>query len=147
MEAVPCGSLADICNIDEFDCIGIDEGQFFPDLVSWCEACANRGKVVIVAALDGDYQRRPFGPVLHLVPLAEDVCKLTAVCMRCHQPASFSQKLVLSAAESVVDIGGAEKYRAVCRTCFFTEHTEDAVPVTPSRVSPVSLSKPTFSPR
>ena len=26
----------------EFDVIGIDEGQFFPDIVNWCEEMANR---------------------------------------------------------------------------------------------------------
>ena len=40
----------------EFDVIGIDEGQFFPDLVPWCEQMANRGKIVLVAALDGTFQ-------------------------------------------------------------------------------------------
>ena len=40
----------------EYDVIGIDEGQFFPDLVAWCEQMANRGKIVLVAALDGTFQ-------------------------------------------------------------------------------------------
>ncbi|CAM4553948.1 unnamed protein product [Lepidochelys kempii] len=38
--------------------IGIDEGQFFPDIVEFCEAMANAGKTVIVAALDGTFQRK-----------------------------------------------------------------------------------------
>ena len=40
----------------EYDVIGIDEGQFFPDLVAWCEQMANSGKIVLVAALDGTFQ-------------------------------------------------------------------------------------------
>lgn len=56
--------------------IGIDEGQFvslirhyvlcivivcfpqFPDIVEFCEEMANAGKTVIVAALDGTFQRK-----------------------------------------------------------------------------------------
>jgi thymidine kinase len=38
--------------------LGIDEGQFFPDIVSFCEDMANAGKLVIVAALDGTFQRK-----------------------------------------------------------------------------------------
>lgn len=33
--------------------IGIDEGQFFPDIVEFSEHAANAGKIVIIAALDG----------------------------------------------------------------------------------------------
>ena len=49
--------------------IGIDEGQFFADLVGWCESMANKGKIVLVAALDGTFQRKPFYYILSLVPL------------------------------------------------------------------------------
>ena len=45
---------------------------------------ANAGKIVVIAALDGTYQRSGFGNVLQLIPLAERVVKLTAVCMRCY---------------------------------------------------------------
>merc|ERR1711970_450559 len=44
---------------EEFDVIGIDEGQFFPDII-WAEKMANLGKIVVIAALDGTYQREPF---------------------------------------------------------------------------------------
>jgi hypothetical protein len=33
----------------EFDVFGIDEGQFFPDLVPFCEEQASHGKVCRVA--------------------------------------------------------------------------------------------------
>ena len=29
----------------EYDVIGIDEGQFFPDVVIWCEEMANRSTI------------------------------------------------------------------------------------------------------
>lgn len=54
---------------------------------------ANAGKTVIVAALDGTFQRKPFGPILNLVPMAESVVKLKAVCMVCFKDAAFSKRL------------------------------------------------------
>lgn len=50
-------------------------------------------KTVIVAALDGTYQRKPFGTVLDLIPLAENVVKLSAVCMICFRDAAFSKRI------------------------------------------------------
>lgn len=68
------------------------QGQFFPDIVDFCEAQANAGRTVIVSALDGDFRRKPFGRILELVPMAERVDKLTAVCVKCCG-ASFSSAL------------------------------------------------------
>ena len=50
--------------------VGIDEGQFFPDVVKFCETAANLGKTVLVAALDGTFERKPFGNIIDLVPFA-----------------------------------------------------------------------------
>lgn len=57
------------------------------------EKWANQGKVVIIAALDGDFQRQPFGSILSLIPLAETVIKLSAVCTRCRKDAAFTRRL------------------------------------------------------
>ena len=119
MSTILLGDLP--CSGDEFDVIGIDEGQFFPDVVPWCEAMANKGKIVLVAALDGTFQRKPFCDVLCLVPLAEEVIKLSAVCMGCFQDASFSKRIVLDEGETVEVIGGTDKYMAVCRGCYFSQ--------------------------
>jgi hypothetical protein len=59
LQATSCSKLADIgLAWREYDVVGIDEGQFFPDLLSFCETVANAGKVVVVAALDGTFQRK-----------------------------------------------------------------------------------------
>ena len=42
----------------DYKVIGIDEGQFFSDIVPFCEDMANLGKTVVVAALDGTFQRK-----------------------------------------------------------------------------------------
>lgn len=69
---------------------------------------ANRGKIVIVAALDGTFQRKPFGNILELVPLAEEVTKLNSVCTSCGNDASFSKRI--GSEVEVEVIGGADKY-------------------------------------
>ena len=46
----------------------------------YAERWANGGKIVIVAALDGTFQRKPFNQILQLVPLAEEVSTLAAHC-------------------------------------------------------------------
>ncbi|XP_040041839.2 thymidine kinase, cytosolic [Gasterosteus aculeatus] len=117
MEAVPASCLGEMRPLALAACvIGIDEGQFFPDTVEFCEEMANLGKTVIVAALDGTFQRKPFGNILNLIPLAESVVKLHAVCMQCYKEAAYTKRI--GAEKEVEVIGGADKYQAVCRTCY-----------------------------
>lgn len=117
MLAVPATKLSDVSSlVDNYDVIAIDEGQFFPDLVEFSEAAANASKVVIIAALDGDFRRKPFGRVLELIPMAERVDKLTAVCTSCYRDACFTKRTVAST--EIELIGGAESYQPVCRTCY-----------------------------
>jgi thymidine kinase len=124
LSAIPAERLEDVYQqVKNMDVVGIDEGQFFPDIVAFSERLANEGKIVIVAALDGTFQRKPFGTVLELVPLAESVHKLSAVCMECFNPAAFSKRI--GSDQRVQVIGGAETYLAVCRRCFLS------LPVTP----------------
>lgn len=114
--AFPHMELQAFQDAHQYDVIGVDEGQFFSDLVPFCEQMANAGKIVVVAALDGTFQRKPFGPVLDLIPMAESIVKLTAVCMMCHSNAAFTRRL---GSETQVElIGGSESYISVCRKCF-----------------------------
>jgi len=103
-----------------------DEGQFFPDIVHFSDYWASRGKVVIVAALDATFERKPFMSILDLIPLAEQVIKLTAVCMLCHRDASFTKRIGSETAVEV--IGGADKYLSTCRACFALEAQKPASP-------------------
>lgn len=117
MEAVSANCLADVRPLALKACvIGIDEGQFFPDTVPFAEEMANLGKIIIVAALDGTFQRKAFGNILNLVPLAESVVKLHAVCMQCYKEAAYTKRI--GTEKEVEVIGGADKYQAVCRKCY-----------------------------
>jgi thymidine kinase len=104
----------------KFDVLAIDEGQFFSDLVDFCNTAADAGKIVMVSALDGDYRRKPFGQICELVPYCESVDKLTAVCMMCHdQPACFTRRTVNVEQQEL--IGGADMYLATCRECYMKQ--------------------------
>ena len=72
------------------------------DIARFAEKWANEGKVVIIAALVGTFQRRPFPAVLELLALAEAVEKLHSVCDGCGADASFTQRL---GTESAVEVG------------------------------------------
>lgn len=106
--------------INAYQVIGIDEGQFMEDLVEFCTKWSDAGKIVIVAALDSTFQRKPFGSVIELIPVAEHVDKLTAVCVICGNDASFSHRLPGNGTE-VEKIGGSDLYQALCRGCFLSK--------------------------
>ena len=61
--------------------IGIDEAQFFPDLRTFVLRAEVDHKILILAGLDGDSERRPFGQILDCIPLCDTVTKLTAMDM------------------------------------------------------------------
>lgn len=98
------------------DVIAIDEGQFMPDLQEFCRRACARGKLVLVAALDGTYTREPFGSVCALVPFAERVDKLCAVCGVCGRDAPFTRRLTRDT--SVIVVGSDDMYVPVCRACY-----------------------------
>jgi len=54
------------------------------------EKAANDGKIVIISALDGTFLRTGFESILQLIPKAEKVKKLAAICKQCNQSAYFT---------------------------------------------------------
>ena len=97
--------------------VGIDEGQFFDkELVAVANELADRGLRVIIAGLDQDYMGKPFEPMPQLLAIAEYITKTHAICVRCGQPANYSQRTFES--EDRVAVGAGGMYEARCRRCF-----------------------------
>jgi thymidine kinase len=99
--------------------IFIDEAQFFSDLYDFVKVSVEiYHKDVVVIGLDGDSDRQNFGQIHTLIPLADDITKLKAVCCTCKDgtPGIFSKKIINSSEQ--VDIGSTDKYSAVCRECY-----------------------------
>jgi thymidine kinase len=102
--------------VDGYDVIGIDEGQFFVDLVEYAELFANIGKEVFVSALSSNFKREAWSNVANLIPKCEFIHKCYAICIHCGEHADFSKRTTKSMDEK--DIGGKDKYDAVCRSCY-----------------------------
>ncbi len=108
--------------VEHADVIAVDEAQFLDDDLPHVVAfLADRGKRVIVAALDQDFRGEPFGSIPQVMATAEFVDKLQAICARCGAPASRTQRLIdgLPAGEHdpLIKVGGTESYEARCRSC------------------------------
>lgn len=104
--------------IMESNTIIIDEAQFFPDLVEFVLYLVETlSKEVIVVGLDGDADRKPFGKLLNLVPLADKVTKITALCSECGDgtEALFTFCKKASEKHDQIQVGGADMYMPLCR--------------------------------
>jgi thymidine kinase len=97
--------------------IGIDESQFFgEDIIEVVLTLLRQRKKIIASGLDLDYRGKPFGPVPHLIALADRVDKLLAVCRKCGSDfASRTQRTVQSSEQILV---GDNEYEARCIDCF-----------------------------
>ncbi len=99
------------------DVIGLDEAQFFDEsIVEVANILANQGKRVIIAGLDMDFKGLPFGPMPHVMSIAEYVTKVHAVCISCGGVANYSYRT--AADQSTVLLGETDTYEARCRACF-----------------------------
>ena len=98
--------------------IVIEEAQFFKDLYQFVyQAVDVCGKDVLVVGLDGDSERRPFGRIAEIIPLCDKITKLAAMCKRCGDgtPAIFTHRHRKDADTSVIKVGEANTYEALCR--------------------------------
>ena len=115
---VPVASASALIALaDEADVVGVDEAQFFDaHLPQVCERLAEDGKRVIAAGLDMDFRGRPFGPMPHLLAVAEYITKVHAICAQCGTLATHSYRKTVEA--DTILLGSADRYEARCRHCF-----------------------------
>ena len=111
--------------LKQYDVIGIDEGQFFADLVEVCEELSLMGKIILIAALNGDFRMEPFPVIQRIISKADKIKLLKAYCFNCHKDAKFSLRIVQS--NETVLIGAGEAYKPACREChvFFSKQREN----------------------
>lgn len=137
-------------DVSDYSYIGIDESQFFDDLVPtvthWVK---NLNKIVYCAGLDGSYEIKTFGHLLELIPLSNSVVKLLAKCHYCLKESFINNDLASSNNyyvgrrivdapytlkiggeindESCIEVGGKDKYVPVClyHYKFYSHHDKD----------------------
>lgn len=124
-DAVAIGSVSElIAKVDkDTNFVGIEEVQFFSsEIIPFLVKLADKGVDVVVAGLDQDFRRLPFGPVPELMAIADDVVKLHAICMNCGAIASHTYRSIDGKPAHVDDplilIGATESYEARCRRCY-----------------------------
>ena len=131
VEAVPIAHAREILSLTDADTdvVAIDEVQFFDwEIAVVCNALADHGKRVILAGLDTDFRAEPFGPMPLLMAQAEQVDKLSAICVVCGGPASRTQRLIdghpARFDDPVIKVGANEMYEARCRHCHVVPREE-----------------------
>jgi thymidine kinase len=103
--------------LDQVEVVGIDEVQWLSDsIIPLTVELVHLGKRVVMAGLDTTFAAEPFGPVPNLMAIADEVTKLSAVCMVCGAPAIHTQRLGQS--QELVVVGAAGLYEARCRAHF-----------------------------
>mgnify|MGYP003972997603 FL=1 len=103
-------------NLEKFQNILIDEGQFFDDLNLIIDLVDVFKKHVYVFGLDGDYNRKKFGKILDLIPYCDKITKLHSICGKCKGPGLFSHRIINNDDQKL--IGSDNEYISLCRNCY-----------------------------
>lgn len=103
--------------IQNADVLLINEGQFFEDLVENIEKWLNENKKIYISGLDGDFERKKFGPILDLIPICDKVEKLNSLCGICKDGTRgvFSLRTTQEKKQTLI---GSSNYIPVCRFCY-----------------------------
>ena len=103
----------------------IDEAQFYSDLYPFLDTELRKGnnsnpKTFIVAGLSSDYKMKPIGDIIKLVPLANEIVKLSAICVYCKDgtPASFNKLISIKEVDQIA-VGAENMYAPCCRKHFY----------------------------
>lgn len=118
VEAIKTDKLIEVINTPDFtscEVVGIDEGQFFGDLLEFIKLAESHNKIIIISGLDGDSERKPFGQILDCIPYCDEVVKLNAMDMvdRDGTPGIFTKRV--SENKDHILVGTTDCFIAVSR--------------------------------
>ena len=117
-KALLCENLTEIfIELINYDVIGIDEGQFFSDLLNICDALSRLGKIIFVSALSSNDKMKPYDNVSKLIPFVDKIKLMKTYCFFCHKQAGFNLKVNKS--KRKFSERNNEDYKPVCKNCFF----------------------------
>lgn len=112
--------IYEIVKQNTLDVVGIDEIHFFsPEVAIMCEKLADEKVKVIVTGLNLDFRGEPFEIVSRLLPKADNIRHLSAICSVCGNTATRSQRLIDGKPARhdapTIMVGGKELYEPRCR--------------------------------
>ena len=116
---------------DGIACILIDEAQFLtPEQVRQLHRLAHQGKVPVLCwGLRSDFRGDAFPGSAQLLTLADDLEEMKTICA-CARKASMNMRIGPDGRRVTegeqVEIGGNDRYRAVCPSCFYSDQAADA---------------------
>jgi thymidine kinase len=108
-------------SITHAETILINEGQFFPDIEEQVKHIVEHlNKRVYICGLDGDFERKPIGRLLQLIPFCDEVVKLKSLCSICRDgtPGIFSFRTTREMDQVII---GSSNYIPLCRKCYDRE--------------------------
>jgi thymidine kinase len=129
IEAQPIECSSDILDhlYDSTRVVAIDEVQFFnEDIIPVVKKLVRRGIRVILAGLDQDYKGVPFGPIPHLMAVADRVDKVQAICTVCGNPATKTFRKNIED-DCQVLVGETDLYEARCGNHFEYHEEEELI--------------------
>ena len=114
------------CLPPDLACVLVDEAQFLtPQQVRQLHRMAHRDHLPIICfGLRSDFRGDGFPGALTLLTLADDLEEMKTICA-CARKASMNMRIdargqrVLEGEQ--VEIGGNDRYRAVCPSCFYAD--------------------------
>lgn len=104
-------------NLEDFDVICIDEIQFYPDKLAYCQKWWRQGKIVIACGLYADFKRDPFPQMPEMIAIADKVEFLNAICLDCEHDSAMTSYRIASDKQQVL-IGGKDEYIPLCQKCY-----------------------------
>lgn len=109
-----------LSEVKNYDAILVNEAQFFHCLDVFVQYCLEQKKRVYLYGLDGDFERKPMGQILDLIPICDTVTKLQGICYVCKFKASiFSHRITDNKDQVLFD---HTKYVPLCRSCYLIEN-------------------------
>ena len=107
-------TLSQLPDLSQVDVIMIDEGQFYPDLGEFCRQWHTK-KTIVISCLSGDYRQIPFGSIVDVLGLADNIIHVKAICTKCGYDAPYTIRTGESTEQTLV--GAEELYQPRCGSC------------------------------
>ena len=102
--------------------VGIDEGQFIKGLSYFIKRVFETTTVTInvfISALDSKFNGEMWEEIINIIPLCNEVTKLTAICGICQAVEAQLTKRIVTSTE--IELIGSDQYVAACYNCYHQE--------------------------